>query len=173
VTWIREGFEIGCHSMTHAYLSDIAEPELKREIVDAKNKIEQLLGHAIDHFSCPGGRYDKRALDTARRAGFRTVANSDFHSNSACHQRVRTGADRHDAGSPNRRSFPQSAEALACGKKGFNTALAGASSEFWAIVPMIGCGPRCSDNSSRNPSQLLFCLASRFEVRPLRFFTQK
>ena len=69
--------------MTHAYLSDIAEPELKREIVDAKNKIEHILGHAIDHFSCPGGRYDKRALDMARRAGFKTVANSDFHSNSA------------------------------------------------------------------------------------------
>jgi peptidoglycan/xylan/chitin deacetylase (PgdA/CDA1 family) len=78
-----EGFEIGCHSMTHAYLSDISEPELKREIVDAKNKIEQLLGHAIEHFSCPGGRYDQRALDTARRAGFKTVANSDFHANSS------------------------------------------------------------------------------------------
>jgi peptidoglycan/xylan/chitin deacetylase (PgdA/CDA1 family) len=76
-----QGFEIGCHSMTHAYLSDIAEPELKREIVDAKNKIEQILGHAIEHFSCPGGRYDRRALDMARRAGFKTVANSDFHAN--------------------------------------------------------------------------------------------
>jgi peptidoglycan/xylan/chitin deacetylase (PgdA/CDA1 family) len=31
-----QGFEIGCHSMTHPYLSDLSEPELKREIVDAK-----------------------------------------------------------------------------------------------------------------------------------------
>ncbi|MGA9526775.1 MAG: polysaccharide deacetylase family protein [Terriglobales bacterium] len=79
----RMGFEIGCHSMTHAYLSDISHEELKREIVDAKNKIEQILGHPIEHFSCPGGRYDQRALDMARRAGFKTVANSDFHANSA------------------------------------------------------------------------------------------
>ena len=78
-----EGLEIGCHSMTHAYLSDISEPELKREIVDAKNRIEQIVGRAIDHFSCPGGRYDRRALAMARQAGFRTVANSDFHANSS------------------------------------------------------------------------------------------
>jgi peptidoglycan/xylan/chitin deacetylase (PgdA/CDA1 family) len=77
------GFEIGCHSMTHAYLSDLAEPELKREIVDAKAQIEQMVGHSIDHFSCPGGRFDRHSLDMARRAGFRTVANSLFHANSA------------------------------------------------------------------------------------------
>ena len=77
------GFEIGCHSMTHPYLSDLSDLELGREIVDAKAQIEQMLGHVIEHFSCPGGRYDRRTLETARRAGFRTVANSEFHTNSA------------------------------------------------------------------------------------------
>jgi peptidoglycan/xylan/chitin deacetylase (PgdA/CDA1 family) len=78
-----QGFEIGCHSMTHAYLSDLTEPELKREVADAKTQIEQILGHAIEHFSCPGGRNDQRTLAMARGAGFKTVANSDFHSNSS------------------------------------------------------------------------------------------
>jgi peptidoglycan/xylan/chitin deacetylase (PgdA/CDA1 family) len=77
------GFEIGCHSMTHPYLSDLSDAELGREIVDARLQIEQVLGHAIEHFSCPGGRYDRRTLETARRAGFRTVANSRCHANSA------------------------------------------------------------------------------------------
>jgi len=77
------GFEIGCHSMTHPYLSDLSDAELVREIVDAKLQIQQMTGHAIEHFSCPGGRYDRRTLETARRAGFRTVANSEFHANSA------------------------------------------------------------------------------------------
>jgi len=85
------GFEIGCHSMTHPYLSDLPEPELKREIVDAKGQIEQILGHAIEHFSCPGGRYDHRTLEMARRAGFRTVANSLFHANSAETSRYELG----------------------------------------------------------------------------------
>jgi peptidoglycan/xylan/chitin deacetylase (PgdA/CDA1 family) len=77
-----QGFEIGCHSMTHSYLSDLRAPELKREIVDAKLQIEKMVRHAIEHFSCPGGRYDERTLQMARDAGFRTVANSQFHANS-------------------------------------------------------------------------------------------
>lgn len=86
-TQLREldslGFEIGCHSMTHPYLSDLPDSEQRREIVDAKLRIEQILGHYIQHFSCPGGRYDERTLEIARRAGFRTVSNSEFHPNSA------------------------------------------------------------------------------------------
>jgi peptidoglycan/xylan/chitin deacetylase (PgdA/CDA1 family) len=77
------GFQIGCHSMTHPYLSDISEPQLKREIVDAKLQIEAIVGHAIEHFSCPGGRYDQRTLEMARQAGFVTITNSEFHANSA------------------------------------------------------------------------------------------
>jgi peptidoglycan/xylan/chitin deacetylase (PgdA/CDA1 family) len=77
------GFEVGCHSMTHPYLSDLSDTELGREIVDSKLMIEQIVGHPIAHFSCPGGRYDERTLETARRAGFRTVANSRFRANSS------------------------------------------------------------------------------------------
>jgi peptidoglycan/xylan/chitin deacetylase (PgdA/CDA1 family) len=86
-----QGFEIGCHSMTHSYLSDLAEPELKREIVDAKFQIEQIVGHPIEHFSCPGGRFNRRTLEMARRAGFRTVANSLFHANSSRTRRYDLG----------------------------------------------------------------------------------
>jgi peptidoglycan/xylan/chitin deacetylase (PgdA/CDA1 family) len=77
-----QGSEIGCHSMTHPYLSDLSEPELKCEIVDAKQRIEQIVGHAVQHFSCPGGRYDQRTIEMARRAGFETVANSEYRANS-------------------------------------------------------------------------------------------
>jgi peptidoglycan/xylan/chitin deacetylase (PgdA/CDA1 family) len=77
-----QGLEIGCHSMTHAYLSDLEEPDLRREIVDAKHRIEQIVGHKIEHFSCPGGRYDERAIRMARSAGFKTFANSEFHTNT-------------------------------------------------------------------------------------------
>ena len=76
------GFQIGCHSMTHAYLSDLGEAELEREIVEAKSLIENIVGHSIEHFSCPGGRYDARTIQMARRAGFATVANSQFQANS-------------------------------------------------------------------------------------------
>jgi peptidoglycan/xylan/chitin deacetylase (PgdA/CDA1 family) len=70
------GFEIGCHSMTHAYLPDLDTAGQEREIVEAKLRLEHITGLTTDHFSCPGGRFDQRVLNTARRAGYRTLATS-------------------------------------------------------------------------------------------------
>jgi peptidoglycan/xylan/chitin deacetylase (PgdA/CDA1 family) len=69
-------FEIGCHSMTHPYLPDLDQAALDREIAGAKAMLEQMLGAAVDHFSCPGGRYDSRTIQLAKAAGFRTLATS-------------------------------------------------------------------------------------------------
>jgi peptidoglycan/xylan/chitin deacetylase (PgdA/CDA1 family) len=68
--------------MTHPYLTDLDEKGLQREIRDAKTKLEQIIGTQIEHFSCPGGRYDQRVLKVARSAGYRTVATSRIHANS-------------------------------------------------------------------------------------------
>lgn len=76
------GFEIGCHSMTHAYLTDLDEAGLRREIAEAKSQLEQVLRTAIEHFSCPGGRFDERVANVAREAGYRTVATSQIQANS-------------------------------------------------------------------------------------------
>jgi len=78
----RQGFEIGCHSMTHAYLTDLDDARLRRETADAKNKIEDIIGKPIEHFSCPGGRYNDRVANAARAAGYRTVATSRIYANS-------------------------------------------------------------------------------------------
>jgi peptidoglycan/xylan/chitin deacetylase (PgdA/CDA1 family) len=76
------GLEIGCHSMTHAYLPDLDDARLHAEVAGAKGKLEQILGQPVEHFSCPGGRYDQRVKDVARTAGYRTVATSQTHANS-------------------------------------------------------------------------------------------
>ena len=52
-----EGFEIGCHSMTHRYLPDLDEDALRVEVVEAKKRIEQIIGKRVANFSCPGGRW--------------------------------------------------------------------------------------------------------------------
>ncbi len=77
------GFEIGCHSMTHAYLDDLDAAALRREIVDAGKKLEQMIGEKVLHFSCPGGRFDERSLKLAREAGYRSFASSRTHANSS------------------------------------------------------------------------------------------
>src|SRR5687767_7960901 len=51
------GFEIGSHSMTHRYLSDLSKDELYFEISESKYQLEQIISKSINHFSCPGGRW--------------------------------------------------------------------------------------------------------------------
>lgn len=78
-----QGFEIGSHSMTHARLTELDEPGLKHEIVESKSYLEQILGKPVDHFSCPGGRYNAVVASVARAAGYRSVATSRVHTNSS------------------------------------------------------------------------------------------
>ena len=70
------GFEIGCHSRSHAFLTDLELPDLRNEIAVAKVELEQILGRPIEHFSCPGGRWSQRVSQVAREAGFRSVVTS-------------------------------------------------------------------------------------------------
>jgi len=70
------GFEIGCHSLTHPYLTDIDDNRLRDETAGAKDRLEQIAGTRVDHFSCPGGRWNARVLRTVKQAGFRTMATS-------------------------------------------------------------------------------------------------
>ena len=85
------GFEIGCHSMTHAYLTDLDDAGMRREILDAKAHLEQILGKPVEHFSWPGGRYNARTLQVARNAGYLTVVNSRVQLNTAATGRHELG----------------------------------------------------------------------------------
>ncbi len=70
------GFEIGCHSMTHPYLSDLPDCELNREIAEAKTKLEEITGRPVHHFSCPGGRWSPKVSAVAQQAGYRSITTS-------------------------------------------------------------------------------------------------
>jgi peptidoglycan/xylan/chitin deacetylase (PgdA/CDA1 family) len=87
----ESGFEIGSHSMTHRYLSDLNDAVLHEEIVDSKKRIEEMIGKPIRHFSCPGGRYDRRVATFAREAGYTTVATSRARVNSRSSDRYALG----------------------------------------------------------------------------------
>jgi Predicted xylanase/chitin deacetylase len=78
----ESGFEIGCHSMTHSYLDDLSDDELYVEIAEAKDRLEQLTGNRIAHFSCPGGRLSRAAVRIAREAGYASVATSRIGVNT-------------------------------------------------------------------------------------------
>jgi peptidoglycan/xylan/chitin deacetylase (PgdA/CDA1 family) len=77
------GFDIGCHSMTHPYLSDLATEALPPEIAVPKSRLEQMTGREVAHFSCPGGRFDTRVTQAVRDAGFKSMATSRAMANTA------------------------------------------------------------------------------------------
>ena len=83
-----EGFEIGCHSRTHPFLTDLPEDGLNAEIADAKKELEDIAGVPVKHFSCPGGRWDPRVVRIAKGAGYDSLATSDIGVN-------RPGGDRY------------------------------------------------------------------------------
>lgn len=73
---LREsGVEIGSHTRTHPRLSDLSGPEeLRAEIVDSKQEIEDQLGSACNYISWPfGSRGDVRreALDLIAQSGYK------------------------------------------------------------------------------------------------------
>jgi peptidoglycan/xylan/chitin deacetylase (PgdA/CDA1 family) len=77
------GFEVGCHSMTHPYLSDLPLDALRRELAEPKDRLEQMTGRPVEHFSCPGGRWDERVAQVARDTGYKSVATSRNSANDA------------------------------------------------------------------------------------------
>ncbi len=93
VAQVRElsglGFEIGSHSMTHSFLPNLDSKSLRNEIFDSKYRLEQMTGSRIDHFSCPGGRWESRISKLAKEAGYASVVTSEIGTNSEMTDRYR------------------------------------------------------------------------------------
>lgn len=75
------GFEIGSHSLGHAFLSNLPDEELWREVSESKDRLEQLTGRGVEHFSCPGGRWNERVARAVREAGYVSMATSEVRLN--------------------------------------------------------------------------------------------
>ncbi len=76
------GFEIGSHSMSHPYLTELDPGRLKEEVSNSKDQLEQMIGRRVDHFSCPGGRWNRTVLEACREAQYASVATSQIGTNS-------------------------------------------------------------------------------------------
>ncbi|HVO39054.1 MAG TPA: polysaccharide deacetylase family protein [Spirochaetia bacterium] len=77
MTWdeIRElssdGMQIGCHTITHPYLTRVKKDQtLRREILGAKQIIEERVGVPVTTIAYPFGQYDERVVAMAKEAGF-------------------------------------------------------------------------------------------------------
>lgn len=78
---------IGAHTVSHPRLDTLSVDEQRKEMVDAKEALEEWLGHSVDHFSYPHGAYNEDTLAI--------VHDCKFHSAlMAWGGTVRRGADQ-------------------------------------------------------------------------------
>jgi peptidoglycan/xylan/chitin deacetylase (PgdA/CDA1 family) len=68
------GIEIGCHTRSHPDFKKIYDPQLvRREIIDAKKELEQIIGKAVRYFAFPFGlpaQLTQVAIEAVHEAGF-------------------------------------------------------------------------------------------------------
>jgi len=71
------GMGIGTHGMRHRRWTGLNAEDLREELVEAKDKLEQIMGMPIDEAACPFGGYDRRVLTALRNAGYARIYTSD------------------------------------------------------------------------------------------------
>jgi hypothetical protein len=78
---LDQRYEIGAHTLTHAYLLGLPQNQAMAEIVDGKQALEQILGHPVQGFCYPGGKFGVETVQCVKSAGFlysRTTENMRF-----------------------------------------------------------------------------------------------
>ena len=68
---LRQGHEIGAHSVTHRKLARLAVEDVQREVVESKQALEHRLERPVKLFCYPAGSYTQAVKAAVRRAGFR------------------------------------------------------------------------------------------------------
>lgn len=71
------GMIIGSHGMTHRILLGLRDGEIEYELVESKKLLEENLKTRIDYLSIPRGFYNKKIIDKATDAGYKTIFTSD------------------------------------------------------------------------------------------------
>ena len=72
-----EGREGGTHGMRHRRWTGLDADDLREELVQAKDRLEQIIGKPVQEAACPFGSYDRRVLAALRNLGYRKIFTSD------------------------------------------------------------------------------------------------
>jgi hypothetical protein len=78
VRGLGAAFEIGSHTLDHCYLNTVDEDEARRQIIDGKGRLEDILGSEVRGFCYPGGKFNAEHRRITMEAGFayaRTTVN--------------------------------------------------------------------------------------------------
>lgn len=70
------GFIFQCHAWSHSDLTEFSKDELKRELYDSKQQLEELLVKAVDEICFPIGYFSQLVLNECKRYGYNTLYSS-------------------------------------------------------------------------------------------------
>lgn len=70
----EDGVEMGAHSMTHPQLDQVPVASARREIVESKDALEQMLGRPVTTFAYPHGHHTRTIKGLVADAGYTSAA---------------------------------------------------------------------------------------------------
>lgn len=73
----EHGMTIGTHGMRHRSWRNLDDRDLQEELVEARRRLEDVVGRPVTSAACPFGGYDRRVLGALRRHGYERVFTSD------------------------------------------------------------------------------------------------
>ncbi len=74
----ESGVSIGSHTVTHAYLPQLSEDAIKRELTDSKVELERILGHPVTLFSYPAGGTTPEVRALVQSAGYEGAVTTNY-----------------------------------------------------------------------------------------------
>jgi peptidoglycan/xylan/chitin deacetylase (PgdA/CDA1 family) len=66
----QDGVEIGSHTVSHAELPQLTDPAALQQLIQSRLTLERHLGHPVQWFAYPAGRFDDRTEALVRQAGY-------------------------------------------------------------------------------------------------------
>jgi peptidoglycan/xylan/chitin deacetylase (PgdA/CDA1 family) len=69
----KNNVQIEAHTVTHPILPNIDLPHLESELIESKQRIENVLNKTVDHFCYPNGALDGIVQDAVKRIGFKSA----------------------------------------------------------------------------------------------------
>ena len=69
----RRGVNVGSHTVTHPYLIEMTDQQIRREFIESKAVLEEWTGAPCRFLSIPGNFYNRRIAGIARECGYEAV----------------------------------------------------------------------------------------------------
>jgi len=68
---IAKDFEIGGHTYSHTWLTQVDENRMIYELTESKNVLESIVGKEVVSFCYPRGLYDKKVIERVKESGYK------------------------------------------------------------------------------------------------------